>query len=129
MMKTCKACGGTYRTGAIAYLADDAGKLVASRVCQPCAKRGIVVIPATRAPMCKCGQPATQCHVCASKGATAAKKDAAGVGGAVKVMRGWLKAIDNYAVDDDSPNENKAYADGRIAAIESAIGLLESGRW
>jgi len=44
-MKTCKVCGKQYRTGRIAFVMTDKG-LKGARICQPCAKDGVLLVAA-----------------------------------------------------------------------------------
>jgi hypothetical protein len=119
-MKTCGLCARTYRKGSLAVVMTDRG-LKSKRVCQDCADKGITLVAAMPAVRCKCGKPATKCHVCAGT-------KSGDLAGAIKVLEGRLKArklmpvasMDEHAVETN---------DGVIEGLESAIELLKSGRF
>ena len=118
-MKLCKVCGKSYRSGRIAYIMSDKG-LKGARVCQGCATGGVLVVAASEAARCKCGQPATKCHACAGT-------KSGDVVAAIKVLEGRLKVTKStrYVLDP----AGDAATEGRIEGLESAIELLKSGRF
>lgn len=128
--KTCPICGKTYRKGTIVLVATDGDAMVARRVCtrSTCGGRAIQILPLTPTPRCKCGEPATQCHLCASKKETAARKDGADVAAIVKRLRAYSDA--SYSqVKLSADEKTELYHKGRSDGLDVAIGLLESGRW
>jgi len=104
-LSTCKVCARSYRTGRIAFIMGEHGKLTGARVCQDCASDGVLVVAAKPARRCRCGNPAVKCGACASESQTKEKVE--------------VCARRNQAND---------YRTGRSTGLESAIELLESGR-
>ncbi len=117
-MKRCGKCREPYRTGRMAYVTTG-GKVKRLRVCQKCAKGGVLVVAAEPAASCKsCGKPAKLCASCATD---AEHKDkAADVSGALTQLRAWVALT--KTVDSE-------FSHGRADGLSSAIGLLESGRF
>ena len=119
-MKTCKVCGHEYRIGRIAFIMGKRG-LKSARVCQTCADKGVVLVAASPIQACKCGKPATKCHVCAGA-------KSGDLSDAIKVLEGRAKArkVMPIANMDEHTVETN---DGFIEGLESAIELLRSGRF
>jgi hypothetical protein len=120
LMKTCKVCGHEYRKGRIAFIMGKRG-LKSARVCQGCADKGVVLVAASPIQACKCGKPATKCHVCAGI------KAPLFIDGAVKVLEGRLKAVKTVRYTLNPAGD--PFTEGKIEGLESAIELLKSGRF
>lgn len=121
-MTTCKVCGHKVRKTTLAMILRD-GKLKSARVCQPCeSKLGVTIVVAREVPRCKCGNPATKCHVCAGSRIVGPE-----LAGAIKTVKGWLMAskIAVPQLSDDARGHQKA----RIEALESVVELLQGGRF
>jgi hypothetical protein len=118
-MKTCKACGGKYRGQGTVAIVGKKGGIVGP--C--CAKDGILVIGGKPAPRCKCGKLATKCHECAGAKVPPELK------AAVRVLKTYASAANASALRqvDGSPEHN--FHAGKVEGLESAIDLLESGRF
>jgi hypothetical protein len=115
MMKTCKVCGNKVRKTNLALVSED-GILKSGRVCQDClSKHGVTIVLRPAVKMCKCGQPATKCHVCAGS-------KSGDLTSAIATLRGRLKTAKVTPVLSE-------HLEGRIEGLESAIELLESGRF
>lgn len=119
-MKTCKVCGHEYRKGRIAFIMGKRG-LKSARVCQGCADKGVVLVAASPIQACKCGKPATKCHVCA--GTKSGSLD-----DAIKRLEGLAKAKRLAKVASMSEHDIVTN-DGQIEGLEAAIELLKSGRF
>ena len=119
-MKTCKTCGRQVRKTSIALILRD-GTLKGARVCAEClTSYGVTIVVKPEVKRCKCGAPATKCHVCvSSKGAD--------VTGVVKALKGRVKAL-TLTVDPERDPETFAYMKAKIEGMESAIELIEGGR-
>jgi hypothetical protein len=134
-MTTCKVCGKKVRKTSLALILRD-GTLKGARVCQVCKTAlGVTIVVAREVPHCKCGEPATKCHVCAGS-------KSGEVSGACDVLEGRLRAAkatpapESPSVDKTGQGAARADAhygqghhDGRIEGLESAIELLKSGRF
>lgn len=125
----CGVCGNSYRSGTEVWVPEVGGKtgvrqkMVRKRACNGCAKRAMLIVASMPVARCRCGAPATQCHVCGSRKETAARKDGADVKAIVKKLK-----VMKLAYEDPDESEQE-YRDGRVHGLESAIELLESGRW
>lgn len=118
-MSTCKICNKSYRTGRIAFIMAD-GALKGARVCQTCAKNGVLLVAANAATRCTCGKPATRCKACGHRD-DVKEKTSGPVTEILKRLKGLLKA---YEIAEVEP-----YNMGKIDGLNSAIVLIESGRW
>ena len=120
-MKTCKVCGEPYRKGQIVHIMGERG-LQAVRACQKCAGKGVTLVATNPVTFCKCGNPATKCHICAGS-----SQPAGDIAAALKQLEGRLKLIKM----SPAPTDEKAAASlsGRIEGMESAIALLKSGKF
>jgi hypothetical protein len=101
------------------------GKLTGARVCQDCASDGVLVVAANPARRCRCGNPAVKCGACASESQTKEKVEV--VRDAIKRLKVLLTA--NEAGKTPGLGAANDYRTGRSTGLESAIELLESGRF
>lgn len=125
MIKSCRACGESYRKGTIAFVIKN-GKLVAGRVCPSCAKQGVTIIGLEATSRCKCGKKPTTCGSCAVD--TERSNKASDLASAVKKLRAMVSVYKTSPVARMSEHAIEMN-DGRIEGLESAIELLESGRY
>lgn len=120
----CPACGATFNRGRKAYVPDAAGKLRLRIVCLKCEKAAVaIVIPEWAPNTCRCGAIAVLCAGCAT-GKERGER-AKSVAGAVKKLRGILKAYESR-VQDAGVTEA---VHGRIEGLEQAVSVLEKGDW
>lgn len=116
----CSVCNKQCRTTSIVHVKKGV-TLERKRACPKCEGEAIKVLCQEPSARCKCGEPATVCHVCAGEKERRGKKEGADVAAIVKRLRAM-------AVGCGSGDEAD-YTGGRRSGIETAIELLESGRW
>jgi len=121
-VKRCGICKQSYRGAGRKVVTRDG----AARACPTCATKTVRVFTGDAATACTCGQPATTCTPCAN--VDARRDRAAVVAGAVRKLRGMAKA---YRDLRRPPGDHDAHAEtsGRMAALEQAADILESGEW
>ena len=115
-MKTCKACGDSYRKGQLAHVVVD-GKLVQARVCLRCSVKAFHVCLTSAAPRCACGEKAASCSKCVEKAEKRGAQKASDLKKHIRHLKGLLKA---YSVSGSS-------LDGeRCLGLQQAVDYLES---
>lgn len=121
-MKRCTICKKPYRSGSIVTVVA-AGKAKSVRACASCAKKAVLVYAADGQSACRCGAPATTCAGCAN--ASDRKDRAKAVAGAVKKLRGILKAFE--ARNPNPSDEVAGHVEGHVTGLVQAIDVLEAG--
>lgn len=124
----CGVCTNTCRTTQLLYVSEK-GKLTRKRACSTCVRQSISIFAAESAARCKCGAPAIICGTCVSKKETAAKKGGADVTPIVKRLKAMTISPTNRKAEEVLGSHEWCTADGVLEGLESAIALLQSGRW
>ena len=109
-MKTCKVCSKQYRTGRIAFVMTDKG-LKGARICQPCAKDGVLLVAA---------KPAVTKVI--EKGGSVAPEVLKNLKAQVKALKS-LRGTDAFPCIDP---EREEYINGKIEGMENAIAALKA---
>lgn len=122
-MKSCGVCTREVRKTTMAYVMTAEG-IKRKRTCAACVQsRGFTVIASDLAPKCKCGKPATRCS---DHGTNTDSSDE--VRRAVKALRSLVKVV-RATKPADREIITAGLVDARVEGLETAIELLESGRW
>lgn len=105
-MKRCKVCEKRYQRGRIAFIMGATGGLKAARVCQDCAKDGVLLVAA---------RAAVEKPV--EKGPPASAEVLKNLKAQLKVLKTRAEHPDRKGADD--------FADGKVEGLENAIAALE----
>lgn len=124
----CGICNKGYRVGTIVHVKDGSGTLVRKRACTTCAGDAILLYVTPQATRCKCGEPATTCGVCVSIREVTAKKGGADASAIIARLKGLVAGY-QAGVDGSQIGQERLLLGARIEGIETAIQLLDSGRW
>ncbi len=103
-MKTCKVCNKSYRTGRIAFVMTDKG-LKGARICQPCAKDGVLLVAA---------KPAVTEVI--EKGGSVAPE-------VLKNLKAQVKGL-KLTMNDPRFDGSEDFINGQIQGMENAIHAL-----
>ncbi len=118
----CKVCNKTYRKGVIASVMTDKG-LKGARVCQSCAKDGILLVAAVPLTKCLCGAPAVKCVACVKTDPDARVRNIA------QNLRTQIKAAKLFSSKgdpecDELEDNPESFRQGKIEGMENALAAL-----
>jgi hypothetical protein len=106
-MTRCKACGAEFRKGVLAFLLTGKG-LEGARVCQSCARGGVLLVAPKLAPIVK---------------QKTVRSD--GVERALRMLRTYASVAKASAKENELSDGNRKLLSGRAEGIETAIETIK----